>query len=291
MDNTKQSFLDKWNNNPKLAFDNTLKEGSEIFNWILKRNGFKNKNHLIKYLANKTRILDAGCGNGRVTALLSKYSNPLKTEIVGIDLVASNIAKKNFKDNNKIKFYKKNILDKLNDLGKFDFVYCQEVLHHTKIPKKAFINLCSLLTKNGEIAIYVYKKKAPIREYVDDYIRKKIENLSYIEAIKVCEQITKLGYILSQINAKITVPQIDSLEISKGKYDLQRFLYHFFIKCYWNPELSFKDNVVINYDWYHPQICIRYQPDVIRNWFNEAGLKIIHENIDHYGITIRGKRI
>jgi len=286
--NTATSFSDKWKNNPELVFEETLREGSEIFLWILNRNGFKDSGELSCFLKSKNRILDAGCGNGRVTALLRKYSNPATTEIIGIDFVASKIAKKNLASQKNISFYKKDLLDDLTDLGKFDLIYCQEVLHHTKNPQQAFLNLTKILNARGEIAIYVYKKKAPIREFTDDFIRKKISAMTYEEAMKVCEEITTLGKSLSDSKIKIQVLEVNVLEIKAGEYDLQRFLYHFFMKCFWNDNLSFHDNAVINYDWYHPQDCSRHTIEEVRKWFADARLNIAHEHVDFYGITMRG---
>ena len=159
--NTTQSFNDKWHKNTTLAFENTLNPDSETFKWITERNGFKNEDELRKYLSSKKRILDAGCGNGRVTALLRKYSDPKSTGIIGIDLTAADVAEKNLADYPNVKFYKKDLLDNLTDLGKFDFIYCQEVLHHTGNARKGFDNLIQILEPGGEIAIYVYKQKAP----------------------------------------------------------------------------------------------------------------------------------
>jgi SAM-dependent methyltransferase len=288
--NTLKSFSDKWSKNSTIALNETTKEGSDIFNWILNRNGFKNAVEFKKFLSTKKRILDAGCGNGRVTALINKYSDSGKTEIIGIDLVKSaiNTAKKNLGNKDNVKFIRKNLLSSLKDLGKFDFIYCQEVLHHTNNPEKAFKNLCSLLNKGGEIAIYVYKKKAPIREFVDDFIRDKISGLNYNEAAKYCEQITKLGKVLSKTKLKIKIPKVELLQIEEGEYEIQRFIYYFFMKCFWNENLSFKDNSAINYDWYHPQICFRYHENEVINWFKKLKLKIVSKNIDFYGITIRG---
>lgn len=290
MTNTSKSFRDKWEKNPTLAFSETLNEDSGIFKWIVNRNGFNNSEELKEYLKNKKRILDAGCGNGRVTALLRTYSLPEKAEIVGIDLVSAGVARENLQGYKNVHIIEKDMLGDLSDLGKFDFIYCQEVLHHTTDPQKAFLNLCGLLSEGGDIAIYVYKKKAPAREFVDDYVREKISGLPYEEAIKVCRQITELGKILSEYKIKIKVPQVDILEITEGEYDLQRFIYHFFMKCFWNPELSYQENTVINYDWYHPQICSRHTVEEIREWFRKGELRIVHEFSDFYGITMTGRK-
>ena len=287
--NTENSFKDKWEMNSKSFLKDVLQEGSNTQNWILKRNGFRNLPDFKKYLSKKKRILDAGCGNGRVTALLNECSSS-STQLMGVDLVSSEVARENFKEIDNVIFKKANLLDELSGLGHFDFVYCQEVLHHTSNPYKAFENLCQLLLDDGEIAIYVYKKKSPVREFVDDLIRDQISNFDYSTAYKVSEAITELGEVLSAIDAKINVPSIPELEIEGGEYDVQRFLYHFFMKCYWNPELTREENVVVNYDWYHPQLCSRHTLGEVKSWFEELGLEIVHEHVDFYGITIRGKK-
>jgi SAM-dependent methyltransferase len=288
--NTAQSFRDKWEQNKQLAFAETLREGSDIFNWLLKRNGWDTPDGLRAYLSGKKRILDAGCGNGRVTALLRRYSSPGDTEIVGIDLVSASVAQENLKDSPNVRIQTKDLLGDLKDIGLFDFIYCQEVLHHTIDPCMAFLNLCQLLRPDGEIAIYVYRKKAPVREFVDDHIREKISCFSYEDAIQVCRQITALGKTLADLSLKVKIPAVDMLEIPAGEYDIQRFLYYFFLKCFWNPDLSFEENAAINYDWYHPQLCSRHTLEEVQGWFREAELKIMHEYADFYGITVRGRR-
>jgi SAM-dependent methyltransferase len=267
-----------------------LTEGHEINAWILKRNGFTSHADLKRYLEHKRRILDAGCGNGRVTALLRECSSPEHTQIVAIDLVAAEVARENLSGYRNIEVREGDLLGNLSSLGHFDFVYCQEVLHHTQDPEGAFRNVASLLEPGGEIAIYVYKRKAPIREYVDDYVRDRIAPLAYEDAIKVSKEITEFGRILSESSCKINIPAISILGIEAGEYDLQRFVYHFFMKCFWNASLSYDDNVAINYDWYHPQLCSRHTVDEVRQWFERAGLMIVHEFVDFYGITIRGRQ-
>lgn len=285
---TYTSFSDKWNNNKKSFFKETLNEASDIFNWILTRNGFLNSDELRQYLLSKHRILDAGCGNGRVTALLASYA-PKQSQIVGIDLTAAHVAEENLNVYPNVSTKQKDLLDDLTDLGKYDFIYCQEVLHHTADPKNAFLNLCSQLNINGEIAIYVYKKKAPIREFADDMIRSLISNLPYEEALTAADEITRLGQALTQLNTKINVPQVKVLEIPAGEYDVQRLFYHFFLKCFYNPSLSHEENVVINYDWYHPVLCSRHTLEEVLSWFHEAGLAVVQHHVDFYGITVRGR--
>jgi hypothetical protein len=60
------------------------------------------------------------------------------------------------------------------------------------------------------------------------------------------------------------------------------------MKCYWNDELSFRENAVINYDWYHPQDCSRHTMEEVKNWFIDKNLEITHSYEDFYGITMHG---
>ena len=101
--NNKKSFYDKWHKNPNVFFKETLDKNSDMQKWILSRNGFVSLDQFSTYLKNKRSILDAGCGNGRITSLLYEITHP-DCKIVGVDLVAADIAKKNFKDIKEIRY-------------------------------------------------------------------------------------------------------------------------------------------------------------------------------------------
>lgn len=286
--NTAKSFHDKWHQNKDLAFQSTLKEGSDIQNWILTLNGWNTLNGLKDFLNNKKTILDAGCGNGRVTALLSMNA-PLDSKITGIDLTAADVAAENLHGIKNTSFYTKDLMADNSDLGKFDFIYCQEVLHHTNNPFQSFSNLVKYnLSKKGTIAIYVYKKKAPIREFTDDFIRDKIANMPYEEVMKHCDQITKFSKNISEQKQEFYCPEIELLGIPAGNYTPQRFIYHFFMKCFWSEELNFEQNSAINYDWYHPQNCTRHNMNEINEWYDRNNLEVTHAYEDFYGITMHG---
>jgi SAM-dependent methyltransferase len=286
---TATTFRDKWARNPDLAFQQTLDERSEIFRWILGRNGFATPDDLAEFLAPKRRILDAGCGNGRVIALMDRYAAP-QAELVGIDLNAAEVARANLEGVDRIKVHERDILDDLSSLGCFDFIYCQEVLHHTGDPEGGLRNLAGLLAPGGEIAIYVYRRKAPLREFTDDYVRDRISELPYDAAMEQCRAIARLGEELSQLEVSVRVPEIEVLGIQAGEYDVQRFIYHFFMKCFWNDELDHEANAAINFDWYHPQLSSRHTEDECRGWFSRAGLEVTWQYVDPYGITMRGRR-
>ena len=284
---TATTFREKWTRNPDLAFRQTLDESSEIFRWILGRNGFETPDELKAFLADKRRILDAGCGNGRVTALLRRYS-PAEAEVVGVDLTAAHVARGNLQDAPGVTVLEGDILEELPELGSFDFIYCQEVLHHTPDPERGLRNLATLLAPDGDLAVYVYRQKAPIREFTDDFVRDRMSGMPYEQAMEECRKIAQLGKSLADLGVSVAVPRIDVLGIEAGEYDVQRLVYHFFMKCFWNDELDAEANAAINFDWYHPQLASRHTVEECRAWFDRAGLRVTREHVDPYGVTLWG---
>ena len=286
---TAKTFQDKWHNDPDLAFRQTNTRGSDIQEWILRRNGFGSPEKLAEYLVDRPRILDAGCGNGRVTALLVSLA-PASSQVVGVDLTAWDVAARNLEGMPNVAFYEGDLLGDLGVRGPFDFIYCQEVLHHTGDASRAFANVAGLLAPNGELAIYVYRVKAPVREFTDDLVRRAMVGVPYDEAMHVSARIAEVGRELSALEATIRVPDIPQLGIAAGEYDVQRFVDHHFFKCFWSDELDATGNASLNYDWYHPQDCTRHTMDEVLDWFGAAGLEVVHRFEDEYGITMRGRR-
>ena len=74
----------------------------------------------------------------------------------------------------------------------------------------------------GNILIYVYNKKAPIREFADDYIRSKTTKMSVSDCAEFSKDMTISEKSLSGLK-KITIPRdIKLLIIKAGTYDVQR---------------------------------------------------------------------
>jgi ubiquinone/menaquinone biosynthesis C-methylase UbiE len=99
-------------------------------------------------------VLDAGCGPGRFTYILSTFK-PKK--IYGIDLDKNNIriAKKIFKNKN-IKFSQGDALKIPHKNNTFDFVYSSGVVHHTQNMEKGIDELFRVCKDGGNIYLYAY---------------------------------------------------------------------------------------------------------------------------------------
>lgn len=285
---TTDSFAQKWTHSEGFQVGADPID-SDTLSWILGRNGFNSLEGLTRFLADKTSILDAGCGNGRILNLLASCAD-VHSRLLGVDIAAAHIAGRNLANHPNVSTTTHDLLEPLGDDERFDFIYCQEVLHHTGDPKRAFSNLCRALAPDGLIAIYVYKRKGPVREFSDDFIHDRIKGLSYDEAEPLMSALRDLGRALSNLDAEVEVPEIALLEIPAGRYDVQRLIYNFFLKCYWNPELSDDANTMINFDWYHPSFSSRHTEDEVLGWFRDEGLRVVRVHVDAYGITVHGRR-
>jgi len=118
-------------------------------------------NITIKDIGQK-KILDAGCGTGEKSVFFAKNG----AKVTAIDftekqlVVAKDYAKR-AEVSNKIIFKQKDIVNSnLKGLNKFNIIVCTGVLHHTEDAYKGFINLISVLEKNGIIIIALYHKYA-----------------------------------------------------------------------------------------------------------------------------------
>lgn len=277
---TSESFNVKWNLFPRFGFDGSSAESH--YKWYYEKYHWTKEKFKL-FLSTKRLILDAGCGTGHDVAL---YAGMAKGDVFGIDISGSvDLAYQNTKTLDNVHIIQADILNLPFKDGIFDFIASEGVLHHTPSTKLAFESLVKCLTIGGEIQIYVYKQKAPLREFSDDYIRERTTKFSYDECWKVCKGITELGKELSNLKIDIEVPDIPILQIKQGKYDIQRFIFYYFMKCFWNDKFSFDENVMTNFDWYHPKYAHRHTPKEVKGWLNR--LETVVFDVGDSGITVR----
>ena len=173
----------------------------------------------------------------------------------------------------------------------FDAIFSEGVLHHTPSTERAFKSLVPLLKPGGEIMIYVYKVKAPVREFTDDYVREAISGLPPEEAWDMLRPLTKLARSLADLQVDVEVEEdVPLLGIKAGTYDVQRFIYWNMAKLFWNQHLTFEENTHVNFDWYHPRYAHRQTESDVRRWFEEAEVDVTRFDDDDAGFTVRGVR-
>ena len=73
---------------------------------------------------------------------------------------------------------------------------------------------------------------------------------------------------------------------------VQRLIYWSFIKAFWNDEFSFDENVLVNYDWYHPAFTFRFTPEEVRARAEGMGLEVLRlDTGDRSAISVLAKRL
>ncbi len=282
---TQESFSWKWKQAPN--YRNATKP--HYLNWYLQRYGFRDASGLAKFLEGRKNILDAGTGHGRDTELFATNST---ATVFGIDIsYGIHNAYRDLGSLRNVHFVQADLTRLPFPTGFFDFISCDQVIHHTPDTRASFHALLKHLAPGGDIAIYVYSRKAPIREFSDDYLRERTVAMDPDECWRFSESITKLGKSLSDLKVTFEVPEdIPLLGIKAGAHDIQRFIYWHVLKCYWNDTIDWQSNVITNFDWYHPLHAHRHTPDEVRSWYDEAGLEIRHFDIAESGISVIGRK-
>ena len=262
--------------------------------WAPQRYGLETMDELRGFFSSRRRILDAGCGGGLSAALWvdQKWRDGGSAEWYGVDISAAiDVAQDRLGAVEGTHFIQADILQLPFKEGAFDTISSEGVLHHTPSTERAIKSLVPLLEPGGHFLFYVYRKKGPIREFTDDYIRQVISGLDPEEAWAELRPLTKLGQALAELHAEVDVPEdIPYLGIKAGRQDVQRLIYWNFAKMFWNESLSFEENNHINFDWYHPRYAHRQTEEQLRRWCQEAGLSIIYLDEQESGFTVRAVR-
>jgi arsenite methyltransferase len=281
-----ETFAYKWNRTPDFGISGST--ATIMTEWMMPVLGWRNEADYARYLQSRKVILDAGCGNGRETIRLARL-NP-DALVVGIDISDSvDQASQNATGIPNIRFVQADLCMPPFKTGAFDYIHSFGVLHHTPNTKAAFQALVPLLAPSGEYAFYIYVKKAPLREYSDDFIRQAIQLMKPAEAWEEMEKLTLFGKAISDLKTEIEIPEIKTLGISGGKHDIQRLLYYTVVKCYWRDGWSLEENTHVNFDWFYPQYAWRHTAEEVRGWIDEAGLQESGFVSIPAGMTFRAK--
>lgn len=178
----------------------------------------------------------------------------------------------------------------------FDIIFSSGVLHHTRDPRKAFETLCSHLKPGGLIGIYVYSIKPFIRELSDYEIRKRTSRMAAADLRKFCAQMAMLGRALQRFKEPLLIEAgCELIGITRGTYDLQKFVYDHFLKCFYNDRLGLDYSVWANIDWYGPEIQSHHTREELSSWFEENHVSKVRftelEGWEHSGFFVSGRKL
>jgi len=204
------------------------------------------KSYMIETIGNKRYVnsLDAGCGHGICSVVLSEFSE----NVVAVDISPKCIetAKNQSQsfDKKNIEFYNQDLQFLNLQNKKFDLVWCWGVAMMAPKPLLVIDNLVNSLDENGELYLGLYLKTwlSPIHEFV----------------------------------RKFCVNFMDTPKRKKIVLNFFAFLTIFYSKLKGNKTVNLRDdNISIQTqveDWFYPPYKTFYSINFITNYLNQKGL-------------------
>lgn len=283
------AFAYKWNRGA-WGFRDSQREVMQRF--FLERFGFETPEALVSFFRGKT-VLHAGIGSGQSEQhYLEHCSN-----VFGADISESVDACRRNWDSvypdlaNKLHLVQADIMRLPYPEASFDIVFSDGVLHHTPNTFKALESIVCKVKPGGAVVFYIYKKKAPIREFTDDYLRKALRGMSPQKAWETLEPLTALARDLSKADAHVTVTEpVELLGMPTGEWSMQRWLYWHIMKFYWNDAFTFDENNHVNFDWYYPTYAWRHTSEEVRDWLQKLGLAEEHFQAGESGLSVIARK-
>ena len=151
-------------------------------------------------------LLEAGCGSGRFSEILSEFESINLTCVDLSDAVLANAENHSQLNPSKISFVKADILDLPYDDSTFDVVVCLGVVQHTPDSKKTLAELMRVLKPGGAIVWDHYEfglrryTKLPVL-----LLRPFVKRMSSKAQLKTCEFLINLFLPFHKVLAKRSI--------------------------------------------------------------------------------------
>ena len=183
---------------------------------------------------------------------------PAEAEMVGVDLTAADVARENLAGADRVTVLEGDMLGELSELGSFDFIYCQEVLHHTADPEARpaqFGRAAGARAASSPSTSTAARRRCGSSPTITS--ASAISELPYERGDGGVPRASRElgGRWPSSVRAS-RCPRSRCSASRRASTTCSGFVYHFFMKCFWNDELDAEANAAINFDWYHPQLVL-----------------------------------
>ncbi|GIU81091.1 MAG: methyltransferase domain-containing protein [Acidobacteria bacterium] len=248
-----ENFGFQWNKHKRTQFDNEKEKPSENF---LRQIG------LTPELVEGKLVLDAGCGAGRYSDVVSRWG----AKVVGVDLSSAVEASYENLSSRGVKIIQADIMNLPFAEETFDVIFSIGVLHHTPNTRKAFEALIPFLKPGGFIVIWLY------HAYNDDTTRMKLSKFyrrfSWKLPKKVLYGISWMAVPYYYLN------RVPILRVFTGR------LWHIAEHKNW------KWRVLDTFDWYSPKYQWHHTYPEVFQWFEENGLTNIR--VSEPPVTVSG---
>jgi SAM-dependent methyltransferase len=211
--------------------------------WYLTRYGYGTLEGLAAFLVGKRRILEAGCGQARDSKMFAELNSSAMIIAMDQSVNALEVAMENLKEFPNCAIMRDDITSfALSE--PFDFISCDQVMHHTPDPAATLQHLFGHLAVGGTLNFFVCRKKGPARDLVDDLIMEWAKTATYEQLWAFAEEATRFGKALHGLG-------ITNVTFKGVVYpDLQRLVHNLLFRCWFNPNIDFELSVSSNFDWF-----------------------------------------
>lgn len=200
-------------------------------------------------------ILDAGCGNGRLTASLADFGG----EVVGMELSAgvnkAQAGKAEYAGAREhfVHFIQGNVMELPLRAGRFDVIHTSGVLHHTPSTERAFASFLTAGRPGGRVYVQLYRRREPWVGIPNAVLRGVTSRLPVRLLYRLCWGAVPLHTALVRLVAKLRGEASPIGTATRGERALSLF-----------------DN-------YSPRYQYRYTPQQMHTMFEAAGLDDIRD--------------
>lgn len=224
--------------------DLALRKGEFLVSMDLPEDGLRGK-----------LLLDAGCGNGKLTASVAAYG----AEVVGMDLsrsierAAENAEKSAGADAPFIHFVQGNILEPPLAPESFDHIHTSGVLHHTPDTWRAFDSFRTLGKPGAHVYVQLYRVREPWVGIPNQMIRAVTTRLPVETTWKLCWHLVPLHTLAVRVVAALRGEKTPIAAANR------------------------RERTVSLFDNYSPPYQYRYHPHEVEAKFKAAGLEAVKD--------------
>lgn len=201
-------------------------------------------------------VLDAGCGHGLITEIMSESG----AFSVGLDLGNGvEVARYRTKNLPGVSIVQGDIMNPPFKNGIFDYVWSNGVIHHTPDTRKAFSCLTKILKAGGYFAVWVYPKKGIVWEVSQKVIRSIT---------------THMPAAILEFFCYLAVPLLAVVPtFSKTSF----------------PKNSWRECAQVIFDWYSPRYQSHHTNQEMAEWYRQDGFTDIE--VLNLPVAISGRKV